>query len=723
MAQGILRIGRGRQKKLSISMRDDPLSASPAHTKKSNLPIEGRPDRKLTSIIFGAFAILVGFLYGIVTTTLYLPFIMHGDTAAMQVLADAILEEGSLLPTSFQFGNQIMLFRSSPFIAAAMFAGLDDTIAFSVGTALSLAFWSGVLFTILTAFLKSPFRAFFCVAFCLVPLASWEADYILGQQSHLANCVLAAGAVLLSVDWVKSGKKRFLAWSSICLLLISIEEPLRAILVAVPLCLLILFSLQRRTAIAFTATLGFSVLFGFAMNAGLKAINSPSVGNYGALASPRGPSEVLEILAHGVSELFFESSTASQLIGHPITAANILNSTLSIAFSAVFAVAFFYWLAHLFIFAIRFLLHKDRTQTSRFNQFNIAALISISGILIGALAVTMVPRDSPDNFIYMWSIRHYLWAIFLLKLIIIMWASSFLGETAHSAFSGAIGVIVLITGSFWAAFLIRTPEYWESFRLRGIEAAYAQARHPLTQAVMDVANDLQLSYAYGNFWDVMPLNSLAHGVSGVSIGWRDSGPEWSRWLARRTSDRTAAEALYVVSANDNLARDWLAAEGGRLIRDFDIGSDEHREIWLASREWAVKDEELRTGVSSLGYFGPSLIRLRSSAGVFSDDSISTNGVAGALLYGPYALLHSGEYTLTVFGTVTTPAEARVDVTGSSGDVVFFDAPINSDTAGVLLGPAPVMIPADSENAEVRIWVTEASELQVTGYSLTPSWVD
>ena len=648
---------------------------------------------------------------------------MHGDTAAMQVLADAILEEGTLFPTSFQFGNQIMLFRSSPFIAVAMLAGLEDTIAFSVGTALSLAFWSGVLFAILTAFLKSHFHAFFCVALCLVPLASWEADYILGQQSHLANCVLAAGAVLLSIEWVKSGNKTLLAWGNICLLLVSLEEPLRAVLIAIPLLLLLLFATPRRTMITFAAALGFSVFLGFAMNEGLKAINSPAVQDYASFMSTRGPREVIAILAHGFSEIFFESTTVSQFSDQPTTAPTLVNSALSIAFAAVFAVTFFYWLARFFHLVAGVIVYKDRPQPRCFNRVQIAGFISVAGILIGAMAVTLVPRDSPDNYIYMWSIRHYLWAIFLLKLILCVWAISVLDESARGFFAGTLGVIVLITGSFWPALLIRSPAYWNSIQQGGIEAAFAQARFPLTQTTQDVANELQIPYVYGNYWEVMPLNSLADGVSGVSIGWKNSGPELDRWLARRTSDLSVAEALYLVSSSDALARDWLAAEGGRLIRVVEIGGGERREIWVASRQWAVTDETLRAGVSNLSYFGSALTDLPSSAGVFSETSVATNGVSGALLFGPYALLHAGEYTLQVFGTMTTPAEARVDVTGSSGAEVFFDSPIISDRDGILLGPATVLIPADTANVEVRIWVTEASDLLVTGYSLTSSRVD
>ncbi len=648
---------------------------------------------------------------------------MHGDTAAMQVLADAILEEGNLFPTSFQFGNQIMLFRSSPFIAVAMFAGLEDTIAFSVGTALSLAFWSGVFFAILTAFLKSPFRAFFCVAFCLIPLASWEADYILGQQSHLANCVLAAGAVLLSIEWVKGGRKISLAWGSICLLLVSLEEPLRAVLIATPLMLLLLFAKSRQAIIIFVAALGSSILLGFAMNEGLKAINSPAVQDYASFMSTRGPREMMEILAHGFSELFFESTTVSQSADQPTTVLILVNSALSIAFAAVFAVTFFYWMARFFRVVVGVTFYKDWAQPRRFNRVQIAACVSVVGILMGAMAVTMVPRDSPDNYIYMWSIRHYLWAIFLLKLVLCVWAINMLGESARGFLSGTLGVIVLITGSFWPALLLRAPAYWDAVQRGGIVAAFAQARGPLTQATQEVANELQIPYVYGNYWEVMPLNSLADGVSGVSMTWETYGPELDRWLARRTSDRSVAEALYVIRNSDTLARDWLAAEGGRLIRVVEIGGDERREIWVASRQWAVADETLRAGVSNLSYFGPDLTDLPSSAGIFSEISVTTNGVSGALLFGPYALLHAGEYTLQVFGTLATPAEARIDVTGSSGADVFFNAPIVSDRDGVLLGPVTVSIPADSANVEVRIWVTEASDLVVTGYSLTSLQVD
>lgn len=153
---------------------------------------------------------LVAFCIGYIHHRWFFPLYFHGDAASMHVLAEAILDEGSLLPTDFSYGNQLVFLRSSPFIALTLLVGFTGYKAFILGSSLSITFWGVVLYLFLSAYFKSRRKGFLFSILLLLPLGPWDFDLILGQQSHLSNAILALGFVVSICLYVLDKSKLFL---------------------------------------------------------------------------------------------------------------------------------------------------------------------------------------------------------------------------------------------------------------------------------------------------------------------------------------------------------------------------------------------------------------------------------------------------------------------------------------------------------------------------------
>ncbi|MGL9773914.1 MAG: hypothetical protein ACR5LG_08305 [Sodalis sp. (in: enterobacteria)] len=97
--------------------------------------------------------VLIGLAIGFIHQYFIYPIYFHGDAAAMQMLARAIIEKQSLLPADFSYGDQIIFLRSSYFVAFTMLLGLSGYKAYIFRSALSIAFWFLMNYLILTSVL------------------------------------------------------------------------------------------------------------------------------------------------------------------------------------------------------------------------------------------------------------------------------------------------------------------------------------------------------------------------------------------------------------------------------------------------------------------------------------------------------------------------------------------------------------------------------------------
>lgn len=116
-----------------------------------------------------------------------------------------------------------------------------------------------------------------------------------------------------------------------------------------------------------------------------------------------------------------------------------------------------------------------------------------------------------------------------------------------------------------------------------------------------------------------------------------------------------------------------------------------------------------------------LSRFNSSTGINRGNSVSTNGVSGALMYGPYVKnFPAGRYRLTVYGTVVSTGGAAVDVVTNGSNQIIWTGGFADNTSGVIVDQI-INTPTinDIYGIEIRVMVNNPSNITVTGYTFTP----
>ena len=112
--------------------------------------------------------------------------------------------------------------------------------------------------------------------------------------------------------------------------------------------------------------------------------------------------------------------------------------------------------------------------------------------------------------------------------------------------------------------------------------------------------------------------------------------------------------------------------------------------------------------------------LPTQVGTWSKGGISSTGVAGALLYGPYASIGPGKYNLNIYGILPS-GSVTIEVVSKMGGVNYLNfildrSMVNSD--GSFSIQKTVNIDKDVVNGlEVRVWVNTDSVIEVQGYVL------
>lgn len=103
----------------------------------------------------------------------------------------------------------------------------------------------------------------------------------------------------------------------------------------------------------------------------------------------------------------------------------------------------------------------------------------------------------------------------------------------------------------------------------------------------------------------------------------------------------------------------------------------------------------------------------------ADGSVSTNGTAGTLLYGPYVKsMPTGTYNLKMYGWVGNANGAYADIASSGGNVIHFQQGLPASGSGLLLNQNVYIENIDSNyGLEVRVMVNAGSSLIIDGYVL------
>ncbi len=640
----------------------------------------------------------IAFIIGYIHHYWVFPGYFHGDAAAMHVLAKSILDEGSLLPQDFSYGNQLVLFRSSSFIALAMAMGYQSYQAFVIGSALSIAFWGGLMSCFLNMYFTSHKKSLLFTALLLLPFGFWEMDYILGQQSHLSNVVFTLGVVVSFHRYLLDKQRAFLIAGSSCLFLMSIEAPMRGLLVFVPLFAAVALTANAR-ALRTIGTWAFaSCCIAYIVSKLLTRIRPIGVNYFNSLTFK--PSE--EILAN------FTRTSGETLAS--ISSMNIIaGSKLSFWGLLVFGSALLLIITYfIFIFTGAakaassgtekwVSLHQRDGKADAYNG-SLLLVTATLGLIIGALAVAGLNPDSS---------RHYLWAVFLFKLLILLgiYHAATRVLTIKAAIFCTVAISLILSG--WFANLVKNR--WQI-------NTFVTKQHP-EGAIVEIgklARETGIFNIYGeDFWRMMPLNTALPDVNGQTLVVEEGEIRILAWLTRPSWSCAKGDVLYYLrdGAVDKAIREKLEGGGGRQVR-----TGEGYSLWIGPAVWR---SHLGTGchVSALEVYGDAFLKLPSTVGVTENSSRNTNGKAGYLVFGPYAALEAGSYRLNVHGTAQAVGTAHVEVASNKGAVIHATIPLKMDQSDKLVQDAIVKLPTRISDLEIRIRVGEQDSIQLKAYSL------
>lgn len=182
---------------------------------------------------------LIGLAFAMAYYVFYYPAIFHSDSASIQVLAQAMVDEMSFLPHDFYYGNQLILFRANLFIAPALKFGLTGYKAFAVGSAITFSVFFLITFLTLETVFRNGVKSLFLAVLFFLPLNYIEADFVIGQQSHLANVVFALVIAVHAYHACRNKAWRSSIIVSSAVFLMALEAPMRVVFVLLPLALVI----------------------------------------------------------------------------------------------------------------------------------------------------------------------------------------------------------------------------------------------------------------------------------------------------------------------------------------------------------------------------------------------------------------------------------------------------------------------------------------------------
>lgn len=111
--------------------------------------------------------------------------------------------------------------------------------------------------------------------------------------------------------------------------------------------------------------------------------------------------------------------------------------------------------------------------------------------------------------------------------------------------------------------------------------------------------------------------------------------------------------------------------------------------------------------------------LLTESGVLSDGFYRSQDKEGFLVYGPYAALKAGEYTLRILGSLGSgkaPIVARYEVVADKGQTVICEGAL--DGSSYCLAENEFQLDIAVKGLEIRIWTDSAARLVLRGYYLS-----
>jgi hypothetical protein len=659
-----------------------------------------RTEKDSAIYLWPVITAFVAFCVGYIHHQWFYPLEFQGDAASMHVLAKAIMDEGSLLPTDFSYGNQLVFLRSSPFIALASLVGFTGYKAFIFGSSLSIAFWGVVLFLFLSAYFKSRRKGFLFSILLLLPLGPWDSGYVLGEQSHLSNAILSLGLVVSICLHLADKSKLFLIVACVCVFAISSEAPMRGLLVLGPLLISIGLIACLRSILLTALPMVATFLLAYFVNK-LLIQSHPISLNYFNTLTFKSSNEILDNLMKTTRETLGNVSSLNTVYGETLSAFGFL----VLASGALLIIGYLGFVFAGALNAARLAERKLQDPQCLQKTLNgdrpcLVYLTSVLGVIIGALAVATLNPDSS---------RHYLWAIFIVKLIIYKWLYDTASRLTTKKSAAILVLAVGLLMSSWLAYLVKFN--WNTDR-----AIESRNFPEVIRDIKRISEKTGIRNIYGeDFWRMMPLNTLIGDMNAQALFLGGGVLHPFSWLTRPSWSCAEGDVLYYLKSGtvDKVIKEKLIDVGGYQVQD-----DSGYSLWVGPRVWRLPSNA-NCYESSLIYDGKSFANLPAEVGVLEENTRKTDGRAGFLIFGPYSSFKAGDYQLNVYGSLDMDSSAYVDVVSDKGTVVHARFDIEKDVKGQFLRNAVVHLPASVSDIEVRVWVGDDDSLELFGYSLKP----
>jgi hypothetical protein len=509
------------------------------------------------------FVALVGLLWAAAFLAGFYPAVFHSDSAAHQVLAQAMVDEGRLLPMDFAYGNQLILWRNNVFIAPALLLGAQGYQAYAIGSAVNFTVLFLIAFLCIEAVFQDWRRSLLAAWLLFLPLGHSEADFVLGQQSHLAAVVLPL-VIALCAYGAGNGDRRALVLGPCAVFLMVLEAPSRSAMMLLPLSIAMIACGRASASRGVGAAMLAAAVAGYAGNqwlAGSREVTGiPAVP---LAAYDHFLSRAYQLLK-GLVDFFIGFH---QFDGVPANAGNLaLYGFKTLALGA--SVALPLWLA------VR--LARRQTVDHHLPQPPVTAIefLGVTGLMGALLGFVMVCAIE-----YWLDIRHFLWALVMLKLVLILWVIKTVpaGRLRWPALGVLTAVAILMSGPTLRMVL---PAYRQQ-----LKADFAtHVKVPFAGRVQARMRELGTNRIYGEHWETLRLQVLVPGANASVLLINDSDVQFVSFLTRpslKCVDGTVLYMLDVAGASQAELGRKIVAMGGRLLDRL----EGHKELYAGPPAW------------------------------------------------------------------------------------------------------------------------------------------
>jgi hypothetical protein len=520
-----------------------------------------------------ALVVLIGLAFGMAYHVYYYPAIFHSDGAAIQVLAQAMVDEMSLLPHDFFYGNQLILFRANLFIALALKLGLTGYNAYAVGSAINFSVFFLITFLTLEKIFGNWVKTLFLSVLFFLPFNYTEADYVLGQQSHLANVVFVLMIAVYSYRacWYKEW--RGLVIASLVAFLMVWEAPMRVLFVLFPLALVIVVTGKAKSALKLSLALVIAFAFGYIGNRYLVMTHIVAVdlSNLAFSTLDRFLMRMCTILKDFVDNYigfnqFIGMKTSPRI--HLVLYG--LKTLVLVSF-----IGMFWWLAHrLGKRGVKSWLENGGTTQCELKALEFIGLLGVTGVLTG-FWITSAVEYTDDQLL-----RHSVGMLQLCKLALFAYSLTALAYLIPQRLVvyGVLFVIALLLSTPVTSFL------FAPYRVQLHNKIGSNMKWPLNNKIQKLMSAHGINRIYGgNYWSTLRLEVLIPPVKATVLGVGDGSVHYFKWLTRPSMRCFSGDVFYLIEPS-KVDEEYIAGKilerGGKILEH--IGDTD---IYLGAPVW------------------------------------------------------------------------------------------------------------------------------------------